>query len=210
MRLLLMIFSVVLLNVILSACGRWTPGYIITEDGTMLSNSDVNQRDVTVKTISTQLDQQLGEHWRTQVSLPELPVYESDERNLSVSWMWEKANVTVTLVGDGTVPLTLSEKEIHTEVTDYLSRKVHQPKKNLMVVVLQKVDPTQFAELKQPIKPAKPDTTQPRHYQVQTGDTWADLSQAFYGSAQHWRFLSDANQAGELTAGRQLVIPAKP
>ena len=210
MRLLLMIISVALLSVILSACGRWTPGYIITEDGTMLSNSDVNQRDVTIQTISTQLDQQLGEHWRTLISLPELPVYESDDRNLSVSWMWEKANVTVTLVGDGTVPLTLSEKEIHAEVTDYLSRKVHQPKKNLMVVVLQKVDPTQFAELKQPIKSTKMDTTQPRHYQVQTGDTWADLSQAYYGSAQHWRFLSDANQGGELTAGRQLVIPAKP
>ena len=114
MRLLLIVFAVVAL----SACGRWTPGYIITEDGTMLSNSDVNQRDVTVQTIRSELDKQLGEHWRTQVDLPELPVYESDERNLSVTWTWKKATVTVTLVGDGTVPLTISEKEIHDEITD--------------------------------------------------------------------------------------------
>ena len=209
MRLLLIVFTAVAL----SACGRWTPGYIITEDGTMLSNSDVNQRDVTVQTIRTQLDQQLGEHWRTQVDLPELPVYESDERNLSVSWMWEKANVTIMLVGDGTVPLTLSEKELHDEAVDYMYRKVHQPKKNLTVVVSQKVDAAQFATLKKPVepaKPAKPDTSQPRHYTIQAGDTWADLSQAFYGSAQHWRFLSEANQGGELTVGRSLMIPAKP
>jgi LysM repeat protein len=207
MRLLLIVFTAVAL----SACGRWTPGYIITEDGTMLSNSDVNQRDVTVQTIRSELDKQLGEHWRTQVDLPELPVYESDERNLSVTWTWKKATVTVTLVGDGTVPLTISEKEIHDEITDFMYQKVPQSKKNLTVVVSQKVDAAQFAALKQPVKPATPvPASQPRTYTVQAGDTWADLSQAFYGSAQHWRFLSDANQGGELTVGRALVIPAKP
>jgi hypothetical protein len=202
MRLFLILFLFFMLNMILSSCGRWAPGYIITEDGTMLSNSDVNQRDVTIQTIRSALDKQLGEHWRAQVNLPELPIYESDERNSSLSWTWKKASITVTLVGDGIVPLTISEKEIYDEIVDFMSQKVFQPKKNLTIVVSQTVDVVQLTALKQLVRP--------RHYTVQFGDTWADLSQAFYGSAQHWRLLSEANQGGDLTVGRVLVIPIKP
>ncbi len=209
MRLFLMI-TFVMLSMILSACGRWAPGYIITDDGTMLSNSDLNQRDVTVQTIRSALDKQLGEHWRTQVDLPELPIYESDERNSSLSWTWKKASVTVTLVGDGIVPLTISEKEIYDEIALFMHQKVFQVNKNLTIVITQKVDVTQLIALKKPIIPSKPDASLPRHYTIQTGDTWADLSQAFYGSTQHWRLLSDANQGGDLTVGRVLLIPIKP
>jgi nucleoid-associated protein YgaU len=45
---------------------------------------------------------------------------------------------------------------------------------------------------------------------VQQGDTWADLSQAFYGSTQHWRHIAEANPGVELTPGREIVIPLKP
>ena len=144
------------------------------------------------------------------MNLPELPIYESDERNSSLSWTWKKASITVTLVGDGIVPLTISEKEIYDEIVDFMSQKVFQPKKNLTIVVSQTVDVVQLTALKQLVRPSMPDTSQPRHYTVQIGDTWADLSQAFYGSAQHWRLLSEANQGGDLTVGRVLVIPIKP
>ena len=162
------------------------------------------------RTIRSALDKQLGEHWRTQVDLPELPIYESDERNSSLSWTWKKASVTVTLVGDGIVPLTISEKEIYDEIALFMHQKVFQVNKNLTIVITQKVDVTQLIALKKPIIPSKPDASLPRHYTIQTGDTWADLSQAFYGSTQHWRLLSDANQGGDLTVGRVLLIPIKP
>jgi LysM domain len=208
MRLLLNVFTFVTFSFFMSACDRWAPGYIITEDGTMLSNSDVNQRDVTVQTIRSQLDKQLGEHWRVQVDLPELPIYESDDRNVSLSWTWKKASLTVTLVSDGLVPLTISEKEIHDEIMDFMYQKVYQPKKNLTIVIVKKVDATLLATLINPS--SKPDVSQLRHYTVQTNDTWADISQAFYGTTQHWRLLSDANQGGDLTVGRVLLIPVKP
>ena len=210
MRLRLMTFTFSLLSVVLSACGRWAPGYIITQDGTMLSNSDVNYRDVTVQTIRSELDKQLGEHWRTQIDLPELPVYESDDRQIYSSWMWKKITMTVTLVGDDTMPPTISEKEIQDEILDFMYQKMYHPKKNLTVIIIKKVDVTQLAMLKQPMTPAKPDASQVRHYTIQAGDTWADLSQAFYGSTQHWRLLSEANQGGDLPVGRVLLIPVKP
>jgi nucleoid-associated protein YgaU len=59
-------------------------------------------------------------------------------------------------------------------------------------------------------KPPVPAAAGTRRYVVQTGDTWADLSQAFYGSNQYWRHLADANQGVELTVGRQIVIPPRP
>ena len=210
MRLRLMTFTFALLSVVLSACGRWAPGYIITQDGTMLSNSDVNYRDVTVQTIRSELDKQLGEHWRTQIDLPELPVYESDDRQISSSWMWKKITMTVTLVGDDTMPPTISEKEIQDEILDFMYQKMYHPKKNLTVNIIKKIDTTQLAILKQPMTSSKPDASQARHYTIQAGDTWADISQAFYGSTQHWRLLSEANQGGDLTVGRVLLIPIKP
>ena len=52
-----------------------------------------------------------------------------------------------------------------------------------------------------------------RSYVVQAGDTLADISAVFYGSAQHLKLIRDANpglDAVELKAGMQLVIPPKP
>lgn len=50
-------------------------------------------------------------------------------------------------------------------------------------------------------------------YTVVEGDTLATISAAFYGSTQYWRRIADANlgvAAGDLKAGVELVIPAKP
>jgi LysM repeat protein len=214
MRLQLMTFTFALISLVLSGCGRWAPGYIITQDGTMLSNSDVNYRDVTVQNIRSELDKQIGEHWRTQIDLPELPIYESDDRHTSSSWMWEKITMTVTLVGDDNTPPLISEKEIQDEIQEFMYQKIYQPKKNLSIIVIKKIDAALFATLcapsKPPLTPSKTDASQIRHYTVQVGDTWADISQAFYGSTQHWRLLSEANHGGDLPVGRELLIPVKP
>lgn len=201
-----------------TACddGRWAPGYLITDDGETVGNNDTNKRTLTIRTIITQLDQQLGGHWRSEVDLPELPRYQrgaDDDGNSG--WKWEKATVTVTLIGDGTAPPTLSDGEVTKAVRDYLYPQVERPQRNLSVTTVRVVDATRFAAKvsTNPSAPVARPAAAPaagQRYRVQAGDTWADLSQAFYGSPQHWRLISDANQGGELSVGREITIPAKP
>lgn len=218
-----------------TACddGRWAPGYLITDEGETLSNTDENKRALTINTIVKQLDQEVGEHWRTEATIAELPKYDrGSDDDRSSGWMWPVATVTITLLGDGTAEPRLTEAQITKAVSDYLYHQVDRPKHNLRVTTTRVIDAQRFAA--KPVKPAKvgdasstptasadksadpvvkpavPASTTPQRYIVQTGDTWADLSQAFYGSNQHWRHLADANQGGDLSAGREIVIPAKP
>ncbi len=215
----------------LTACGegRWAPGYIVTSDGQMLSNNDENTRAVTIATIVANLSKDLGPHWRVEAAIAELPVYDASGldggRATNTGWLWPKATTTITLIGDGVVPLPVAEAEITRAVRDYLYRQVDKPHRNLTVTTTQVVDASRFAA-KPPAPTAgatasadgktavaatpRPASSPVTSYTAQAGDTWADLSQAFYGSAQHWRRLADANQGGELTAGRQIVIPPKP
>lgn len=218
MRLLILIATLLTL----SACGdgRWAPGYLISDDGEPLANTAENKRLLTIRTVVNQLDKDLAPHWRSEVTIAELPRYERGaDDDGGGGWMWPVATVDIVLLGDGTAELRTSEAQVTEAVTDYLYRQVERPKQNLHVTTTKVVDAARFAA-----KPAKPDgdavktvekpvvpapaTTQ--RYTVQAGDTWAELSRAFYGTSQHWRHLSDANQGGELTVGREIVIPAKP
>jgi len=215
------------LLIALTACdnSRWAPGYLIGEDGESLSNTDENKRALTIRTMVSQLDQELGAHWRSEISIAELPKYErgaDDDRTAAGTsgWLWPKATVAVTLLGDGTGEPAIAEAEITKAVSDYLYRQVDRPHHNLHVTTTRVVDAARFAATPAAAKAApatplveKPATTPgsaTKRYAVQAGDTWADLSQAFYGSAQHWRHLADANHGGELLPGREIVIPAKP
>jgi hypothetical protein len=212
---------IALLLLFLCSCndGRWAPGYLITADGETLSNTAENYRMLTIDTIVKELDAQLGGHWRVEAAIAELPRYDGADDVNDSGWMWAKATATITLVGDGTGEPALNEAQVTKAVRDYLYRKVERAHSNLNVTTTRVVDAMRFAQkpgksggtvTEKVEKPVVPPTTTVRTYTVQAGDTWADLSVAFYGSAQHWRHLADANQGGELTAGRAIVIPAKP
>lgn len=214
----LSLFAATLLCLCACGDGRWAPGYLITNDGETLSNTDVNKRALTISTINSQLDQQLGGHWRCETTIEELPKYQSDGDRGSSAWMWPKATVSVVLIGDGMGEPTLSNDQVTTAVRDYLFQQVEKPHRNLIVTTTRVVDSARFqakaqpasTELEKPVaRPATPPTGTKR-YIVQAGDTWADLSQAFYGTTQHWRHIADANQQVELTPGREIVIPVKP
>ena len=217
MRLFLLAVALLLL----CACGgdRWAPGYVITSDGESHSNTDENKRMLTIRTITTQLDGQLGGHWRSETVIDELPKYDrgSDDDGKS-AWLWPKATVKVTLIGDGLGESALTDEQVTTAVRDYLYHQVDKPHRNLLVTTSRVVDAPRFAAKPQPAatgsntlvtKPAT-DPTSAKRYLVQQGDTWADLSQAFYGTSQHWRHIADANPGVELTHGREIVIPVKP
>lgn len=209
----------------LAACGRLTPGFIITSDGEMLANNGENQRLRTAAIIRGQLDEQLGGHWLSLVTVAEQPEYVEDERDQDSTWRWTKATVAIELVGDGGAPLPETTIAVHDDVYDYLRRRVDHPKVNLVITVADHVDAARFAALKhggaQTTTPVAPtpsptlpaDTAAGRHYTLQKGDTLADLSTAFYGTPQHWRSILAANpglDAEHLVPGTVVLIPPAP
>jgi hypothetical protein len=218
-----LVLSVLCATAGLVGCGRFAPGFIVTDNGDMIANTDENQRAQAVKTIRTQLDAQLGGHWRTEAAIAELPLYDPDDRHSDSGWQWPTATVTVTLVGDGSAPLPFKLEHLREVVYDYLSPRVDHPKHHLTVTVTDVTDAARFAALgSASADPAASQTARPaspaapageRRYTVQEGDTFADLSLAFYGTPEHWRRIAKANPAlgdGPLKPGTVIVIPAKP
>ena len=225
MRPTLLSCLVIAAALVLPGCGRDAPGVIITEDGTVVANSAEYQRKRVLAAAVRQLDEQLGGHWRSAVAIAELPEWDGDQRSMGREWLWLKATVTVTLVGDGTAPLPESAEAVHDAISDYLRGKVDRPGRNLTVTVATVSDAARFAALSgappatgpataNPAGPvAPPAPAGPRTYTVQRDDTLAVISAVFYGSPQYWKAILAANPGlapEELRIGQVLVIPPKP
>ena len=215
-------FILLLVSTLLIGCGRFAPGFMVTDEGNTIANNDENNRQLTVDCIRKQLDAQLGGHWRTVVTLPELPVYEesvAELRGANREWMWATATVTVELVGDGSAPLPFTEEALRQVVRDYMQRKVTQPSTHLLVTVRSTTDAARFAGLGQARtnSSAPPATASashgPRRYTVQAGDTLADISANFFGNYDCVQLIRAANpglEPTDLKPGTVIVIPAKP
>jgi hypothetical protein len=193
-----------------SSCGRWVPGYIITEEGEVLSNNDTNMRSTTIDHMRSQLDLQLGEFWRTNIVIDELPVYQTNERTLDTGWIWKKATITITVIGNGKGETKITKDDITKGVRDYMYHKVERPNHNLVVTTTSVIDAELFASKITPTKINSSTTNEAQRYTTQSGDTYADLSFAFYGTTAHWRVIASANKSAELKAGMEIIIPPKP
>jgi predicted small lipoprotein YifL len=221
----LLSYLLALLTVLsLSSCGRWVPGYIVTEEGQVLSNNDENMRSTTIDTMHKQLNAQLKPDWCTEITIAELPIYERDDRVNADGWRWQKATVSVDLIGRSSdIKPLLSAEQLSEAISDFMAQKVILPKKNLRVSVNTVIDKNRFISATTPKPKAvenSPDKTAPatdtttraatsaaQSYVVQAGDTYANLSSAFYGDNAHWRTIADANEHKTLTPGMSIIIP---
>lgn len=78
--------------------------------------------------------------------------------------------------------------------------------KNRIWDAIKKVDPN-FADLKHDIEITQTDQT----YTVQPGDNLSKISKQFYGDANKYKKIADANKLDDpnkIKAGQQLIIPA--
>jgi LysM repeat protein len=207
--------TAMLVAALLSGCGEArSPGMIITSDGRMLDNTAQNVHDEAVRSIVTQIQPKLGEHWRIGATIAQLPVWMDDRRGEGGDWMWRDATVAIELVGDGTGEPPLSADEIRDGVFSYLRPRVEHAKEHLTVDVAKSLDPVRFSVLALPA----PGTAAVAHaqqtartYEVQQGDTLAEISTAFYGTAKHWKDIVKANpqlDPAQMRVGQELVIPA--
>ena len=225
------------LTLMLSSCGDdRTTGMIITSDGRMFSNSASNNRLLAMQNIDSNLQRYLGDHWRSQTEISELPVltagYGGDDE-----WQWQKCTVTITLVTDGKVPEPVSHADIVDGVRGYLVSRTDHPKENLSITITEVVDAARLALLINPAAPAAqpssagsssvataapaasplteahPAAAGASTYIVESGDTLAEISSVYYGSPGHWHAILAANPGldpSALTPGTKLVIPALP
>jgi LysM repeat protein len=188
---------------------------VVFRDGQMMMNTPELARGDACAALTKQIDQDIGEHWRSEVAIAELPFYEPDDRYMDEGWYWDKATVAVTLIGDGQAELAKTEADITAIVARRMTRLIQGGKKDLAVTIAAAKDPVKFAALAQPA-PAAPvvrAATGPTTYTLQSGDTLAAISAAFYGTAQHWKTIADANPGLDpaiLKPGESIVIPAKP
>jgi hypothetical protein len=205
---------------LLTSCDDDARGIMITGDGSLLLNTPERERTKVTAHIAKELDAQLGEHWRSTVAITELPEYDDEQgRGFAENWFWSKATVAVELVGDGQKEQAQTSQDIKDAVWDYLRRRVDRPKRNLAIEVTSHVDAARFAALTRaaagPAASADPAQRAPgaRIYSVQTGDTLAIISSVFYGTAERWRLIVQANpglDAAHLVPGTVISIPPAP
>jgi LysM repeat protein len=209
MRISLFLFCLIFLASCSGARG------VVFRDGQMMMNTPELARGDARAALTKQIDQDIGEHWRSEVAIAELPFYEPDDRYLDEGWYWDKATVAVTLTGDGQAELANTDADITAIVAKHLSRKIQGGKKDMAVTIVAAKDPVKFAALVQPASatPVVQATTGPTKYTLQSGDTLAAISAAFYGTAQHWKAIADANPGldpASLKPGDVIVVPPKP
>lgn len=222
MRLLLVLVLPILLLV---ACtGR---GVVLSSDG-IRDNTAENARAHVIALITSDLDARLGPSARADVAIAGQPRWRTAGRRHSEGWYWDQAGVQVDLVGDAGARPTLEPAEVEAIVERRLRPAVLDD--DLQVRVSVSEDRERFVRLggmpavpataprgaSEPAPATAPGpavrTTTARHYTVQPGDTWADLSTAFYGTPQHWRLIAAANPEvdGALNPGQSIVIPPRP
>ena len=195
---------------LLSACGdSLSRGIVITGDGKVGSNNARNQRENAQDTLRIAIEEDLGAGWGVRVAIDEVPNWVEERGNDEGVWRWEKMTARVEIVPP--VGKQLDEArlvELDRGSRSYLLKKIV------------KKDPARLALTVQAgVAAAVPATVTiksdggARSYTIQSGDTLADISTAFYGTPQHWRAIQQANpglDAGRLTVGAVIVIPAPP
>ena len=180
-------------------------GMLITSDGRFIANTDRNAKAETEWAIVVSVGERLGSSWQVRAQLQELPDLVGGDDMTSSEWRWPAAHAKVVLIGSGTPAVPVAE--IKSGVERFLTRKLTRRSTGVVEVTVEV----------QAVSAAVPDTTVvvappagPRRYTAQPGDTWADVSTAFYGSPEGWRTIRDANGGTERpAAGTVLTIPAR-
>jgi len=192
----------------LAGCGdSASRGLVITGDGKVGANNARNQRESAQDTLRIAMEEDLGKGWSIRVAIDELPIWLEERAIDDGFWRWEHLTCLITI----TPPVGQALSEAKRQDLLDGSRKYLTGKLTI------KKDPTRLNLSMQtaeavPVVAAAPPVAQMaggKTYEVQPGDTLADISMAFYGSTRYWRLLVEANPNGT-EAGRTIIIPAKP
>lgn len=203
----------------LGGCGKSRSdramGLIMDTDGSLLSTTDVNVRQVHQNQAAADLRDAAGQpEAALRVEVQELPVHGYDADDFPY-WAYPAATLTVSVV-EG-FPLT--DARIAELTADHFRPKLLPPARSaaerIQVQVERGAVPGPDPVASTPTTPTAADpgpadgTTT---YVIQPGDTLAAISAAYYGQAQLWRLIKDANPSlgMDLEPGTRIVIPPAP
>jgi|GEM_PF-6279343 len=143
------------------------------------------------------------------VQLQDAPVWVSRHRRAEAEWLFPRARVE--LRGPIADPAA-AEALVRASLRPWLAEHV--------VPEITFVPLGSVADAALPIRAPEAPIAQPpiaqtgTSYVIQRGDTVGQLSVVFYGSAQHWRHIADANPGifadGGLKIGATIIIPPAP
>jgi hypothetical protein len=194
--------------------GDMPRGVVIGMDGKMSANSAKGTAGMVADRLKAAIEEDLGIDWRAEVRIAELPEWIEEGRiEGEGDWRWRQLTCIVRLVPLTAKPLTDAKRaELDVGIREYLDGKLVKRGQGLSVqLVVEQAAAPAPAPVPAPVA-VTPGAAQPRTYVIQQGDTLADISAAFYGSAQHWRVIVAANpglDGGALVAGTSIVIPAR-
>jgi nucleoid-associated protein YgaU len=184
---------------ILAGCGdSMSRGIVITGTGKVGANNARNQRESAEDTLRIAIEDDLGQGYTVKVAITELPEWIEERAHEDGFWRWEKMTAGVEITPPiGATLADAKRSELETGARTYLERKlVKNEAGRLAMTFLVTAAAAPVARI-----------AGERTYVVQPGDTLADLSTAFYGNAQYWRRIAEANPGG-VEPGKTIVIPA--
>ena len=191
-----LIARIALCVTILAGCStsndKRSNGLIITHDGRTVAETAEVAHDEMVYIISNKAANAAGKNWKVTAEIPELPqldVVHADE------WGWAAITIKMTLMPPAT---------IH-DTNDSILQATAAARSAVRFRVRHEDQITVTTNVLTPGVALPGSQT----YMVVTGDTWTGIANAFYGNAQHWRVIADANPATELTPGITITIPPK-
>lgn len=189
--------------VMLASCGEGRQGIIITGDGSLANNTPERAKARAEEAINTQVKQ-----FQATAAIVQLPRWQDESRVRDEGWYWDMVQVDVTVPAS----MTQAERDTISKITRRsMAGAVIGGSSSLQVVIHD--EPAVVAPIEQPTAPIAPPSLSVRRYMVQSGDTLADISMAFYGTTQYWRAIMTANpdvDPATMTAGMSLIIPPKP
>ena len=198
-------------------------GITVTADGRMVDNTAANRQISAQRQIEKSVDAALGASWSCTATITQLPVWREFMVKGDGDWYWEAADVQVVVSrhgsGHGTPPVSV--EELRSGVVKYMTGMMAKGKKDSVTVTVKIPEPAAH-DVAKPIPDPRPPQEPAgqlqlkqgeRSYRIQAGDTLAEITTLFYGSATDWRRIVTANPGldpAHLTPGVDLVIPPLP
>ena len=187
---------------------------VVWSDGGMVSNTAENQRRSSEQRIMTSLIDDLGRDWTVAAHIHELPEWEEPEPDTdSGQYRWDRGCTVKVMLTAPPSAGAIDQPRLVKGIEDHVRARSRPSSTVAVQISVQRtvaVAVTEVPAASATTPVTRPPVSGPRTYVIQSGDTLALISSVFYGNAQSWRTILDANPGlnpDQLVTGTTIVVP---